>query len=170
MEVGLGIGSISYSIIDYLSKKQVSFEYYGTEANDFCLNELPKNLNDHYSKIKLFSKIEDLSSDEKYDLIVIDGSDSSIEKLAKLTSTHAILFIEGDRTPQQKILTQLFPKNKLVHSISNYREPNYGPFNSDNWSGGGKIIYTNPNFKQKIDWFTEKLKSSYRNRVTRKLS
>ena len=29
LEIGLGIGSISYSVIDYLSKRQSSFEYFG---------------------------------------------------------------------------------------------------------------------------------------------
>ena len=169
LEVGLGIGSISYSIIDYLSKYQPSFSYYGTEANEYCLTQLPLNLKEHYSKLNLYSSIEKLNSEEKFDLIIIDGSDSAIEKVSQLISNNGTIFIEGDRIPQQKILVNLFPNNKFVHTISNYREPEYGPFATGHWSGGGKLIYVNPTFKQKVNWLNEKVKSSFRSRIIRKI-
>jgi hypothetical protein len=169
LEVGLGIGSISYSIIDYLREKNLSFEYFGTEANQFCLNELPKNLQNHYSKIKLFSNIEEIKTEEKFDLIIVDGSDTSIEKICNLITNNGTIFIEGDRKDQLNILIKLFPNFKFVHTISNYREPDYGPFTTENWSGGGKLIYINPTFKQKTNWLYERIISSYRNRITRKI-
>lgn len=169
LEVGLGIGSISYSIIDYLSRKEDKFEYFGTEANEFCLRELPKNLESHYSRLKLFSSLSHIDRTNKFDLIIIDGSDSSIEKLQDLITENGVVFIEGDRKGQQNLLRKVFPKHLFVHTVSNYREPDYGPFTTGNWSGGGKLIYINPNFKQKLNWIVEKLKSSYRNRITRRI-
>ncbi|MEY3499224.1 MAG: hypothetical protein RL308_893 [Bacteroidota bacterium] len=169
LEVGLGIGSISYSIIDYLKEKKLSFEYYGTEANEFCLNELPKNLQNNYSSIKLFSNIEEIKTEEKFDLIIVDGSDISIEKIYNLITNNGTIFIEGDRKNQLTILLKLFPKFKFVHTISNYKEPDYGPFTTENWSGGGKLIYINPTLRQKINWLNEKIISSYRNRIIRKI-
>ena len=84
LEIGLGIGSISYSIIDYLSKKEDKFVYFGTEANEFCLEELPKNLGNHYSRLNLFSSLDHIDTSNKFDLIIIDGSDNSIEKINRL--------------------------------------------------------------------------------------
>lgn len=169
LEVGLGIGSISYSIIDYLSHKKTSFEYFGTEANDFCLDELRKNLKDNYSKINLFQNIEKVNTQKKFDLIIIDGADNSIENINNLIADNGIIFIEGDRKYQLDKLLKVFPKHKFVHTVSDYREPDYGPFTTGNWSGGGKLVYINPTFKQKVNWLLEKLKSSYRNRITRKI-
>ena len=103
LEVGLGIGSISYSVIDYLSNNKADFEYFGTEANEFCLNQLPKNLKNHYSKVKLFSNIEEIYTKEKFDLIIIDGSDSSIEKICDLIKNNGTIFIEGDSLAPNKL-------------------------------------------------------------------
>ena len=169
LEIGLGIGSISYSIIDYLSKRQSSFEYFGTEANKFCLEKLPENLKNYYSEINLFPNIEKVKTENKFDLIIIDGSDNSIEQIQSMITNNGIIFIEGDRKSQQGIIVKVFPKHKFVNTISNYREPDYGPFTTENWSGGGKLIYINPTFKQKMNWIKEKIKSSYRNRITRKI-
>ena len=169
LEIGLGIGSISYSIIDYLSKRQSSFEYFGTEANKFCLEKLPENLKNYYSEINLFPNIEKVKTENKFDLIIIDGSDNSIEQIQSMITNNGIIFIEGDRKSQQGILVKVFPKHKFVHTISNYREPDYGPFTTENWSGGGKLIYINPKKKKKMNWIKEKIKSSYRNRITRKI-
>lgn len=170
LEVGLGIGSISYSIIDFLSNKHADFEYFGTEANEFCLNELPKNLNNYYSKINLYSSIEKIETDNKFDFVIIDGADESIERIKNLVADNGVIFIEGDRRNQQNTLLNIFPKHKFVHTISNYKEPEYGPFTTGNWSGGGKLIYTNPTFPQKVNWLKEKFISAFRNRITRKFN
>jgi len=169
LEIGLGIGTISYSIIDFLNSKSLSFRYFGTETNEFCLKELPKNLKDKYSKLNLYESIEKLPKNITYDFIIIDGSDKSIEEIVSLISNNSTIFIEGDRTPQQEILIKTLPKSKFVHTISNYKEPEYGPFTTGNWSGGGKLIYTNPTFKQNINWMLEKIKTSYRSRIIRKI-
>ena len=36
LEVGLGIGSISFSIIEFLKAKNADYIYHGTETNEFC--------------------------------------------------------------------------------------------------------------------------------------
>lgn len=170
LEVGLGIGSISYSIIDYLSYKKIKYEYHGTEANEFCLNALPVNLKEYFKNIKLNNSINEINNTKYYDLVIVDGSDSALEKVSKLLTKNGIIFIEGDRKNQQQALVKLFPKHKFVHVVSNYKEPDYGPFKTGDWSGGGKIIYVNPTLKQSLFWFIDKVKSSYRNRIVRKTS
>lgn len=168
LEVGLGIGSISYSIMDYFQTKNELIEYYGTEANEFCLEALSDNLGEYYSKLKLFLNINQIEKINFFDLVLIDGSDHSLENISKLISKHGIIFIEGDRKSQQEFIIKLFPKHKLVHTISNYKEPEYGPFVTGDWSGGGKLIFINPTVRQYIHWLIERLISFYRNRITRK--
>lgn len=167
LEIGLGIGSISFGIIDYYKSRNSKFEYHGTEANEFCLKVLPENLKEHYDSLYIYNSILDINKTHYFDLIIIDGSDSALEKVSKLLTKNGIIFIEGDRQEQQKSLIKLFPKHKFVHAISNYKEPEYGPFKTGEWSGGGKIIYINPTLKQKFYWFIDKIKSSYRNRILR---
>ena len=134
------------------------------------MNELPKNLNNYYSKINLYSSIEKIETDNKFDFVIIDGADESIERIKNLVADNGVIFIEGDRRNQQNTLLNIFPKHKFVHTISNYKEPEYGPFTTGNWSGGGKLIYTNPTFLQKVNWLKEKFISAFRNRITRKFN
>lgn len=169
LEIGLGIGSIAYSSIDFLSLKEVDFEYCGTESNAFCLERLPDNLGKHYRSIVVLDSLKQVPSYPKFDFIIVDGADDSIERVSELVNKNACIFIEGDRSWQQKRLIQFFPNNWQVQLISNYREPNYGPFITSHWSGGGKLIYINPTNTQKLNWLREKLKSAFRNRVIRRL-
>lgn len=169
LEVGLGIGSIAYSIIDFLTLKDMEFEYCGTESNPFCLEKLPENLNDYFRKILIFSSLEEMGSFSKFDFVIVDGLDDAIEKVRDLISFNGVIFIEGDRSIQQNHLSKIFPNSWQVHLISIYHEPNYGPFTTGHWSGGGKLIYINPTYPQKLNWVREKLKSAFRNRVTRHL-
>jgi protein-L-isoaspartate O-methyltransferase len=170
LEIGLGIGSISYSIMDYLHLKNKTTEYHGTEANDFCLSVLPNNLKEYYQKIILYKSINEIDKNKYFDMVIVDGSDDALERVSELISKNGIIFIEGDRKSQQKTLVRLFPNYKFVHTVSDYKEPEYDPFITGDWSGGGKIIYVDPTFKQTIYWLTDKIKSSYRNRIVRKTS
>ncbi len=169
LEVGLGIGSISFSVIDFLQNQNKIFNYIGTEANQFCLDQLPINLGGHFNKIKLFSDLEKINKKEKFDLVIIDGSDQAIEKISRIISKNGVIFIEGDRKHQQETLLKLFPRNKFVHLISNYKNSKLGLFSVKNWSGGGKLIYVNPTFTQKKHWLLEKIKSSFRRRIVRRI-
>jgi len=169
LEIGLGIGSISYSIIEFSKNEKNTINYYGTENNKFCLNQLPKNLEDNYEKIKLFSDLEKIPKNIQFDFIIIDGADESLEDIKNLMTENAVIFIEGDRSIQLSKVKDLFPNHLFVHTISNYKDPIWGPFTTANWSGGGKLIYINPTVRQKIHYVIEKIKTSYRNRITRKI-
>jgi tRNA A58 N-methylase Trm61 len=168
LEIGLGIGSISFSIISYLNAEKRVFTYTGTESNEFCLNQLPINLGQYFSKIDLFSDLNQLENGKKFDFIIVDGSDSSLENICNHISDNGVIFIEGDRKYQSGQLLEIFPNHKFVHLISNYRNSDLGPFKKENWSGGGKLIYVKPTIRQNINWIFEKFKSSFRNRIIRR--
>lgn len=155
LEIGLGIGSISGSLLDF--KKDKIQCYLGTEDNLFCLEALKKNLGVNHSKLNINSEIKEVPTDKEFDLVIIDGKDHNLREIEKLVSPRGIIAIEGDRLPQQIILEEMFPKHKMVHSISLSKNASSSPFPSDEWQGGLKIIFVKPCLKQQFWWLKEKI-------------
>jgi len=170
LELGLGIGSISYSILSFSKMNNQEIVYYGTERNEFCLDALSKYLKEYYTKVKLYSSLSEVPTDIKFDLVIIDGSDENIKKVENCITKNGMIIIEGDRIPQLNILKTIFPKSFYTRVISNYKNPNYGPFSSENYSGGLQLIFINPNLKQKIDFWKYKIYTSlnYKKRALKK--
>ncbi len=156
LEVGLGIGSIS-GIVLAINRNKLDLDYSGTEANDFCLDALPENLKEDFSRLKVYSGLSEIPSDKKFDLIIIDGKDQNLHAIKGLVSVDGILAIEGDRMPQQDSLQELFPDHKYVHCISSEKNNSYSPFQATHWQGGLKIIFINPTGSQKLWWLREKI-------------
>lgn len=156
LEIGLGIGSIC-GIVLSVNRNKPKFEYAGTEAIDFCLKALKKNLEEDYNRLEIYTDLNNMPFFKKYDLVIIDGKDANLQAIKDLISKNGTIVIEGDRIPQQDLIQKLFPNHKYVHSISLKKNNDYSPFSNENWQGGLKIIFVNPTFKQSIWWFTEKL-------------
>ena len=163
LEVGLGIGSIAGTILE-INK---GLNYSGTEKNEFCLSSLERNLQKNYLRLEFYTGLENVPPHKEFDLIIIDGKDANLEEVKKLLSYRAIIAIEGDRSPQQKILQRMFPDSILVHSISTRKNRSISPFSDTSWQGGLKIIFVKPDFSQRIWWFHEKISTKvkyiYRN-------
>jgi len=155
LEVGLGIGSISGIVLAVNRNKNL--DYTGTEANDFCLKALPENLKEDYRRLQIYSDLTKISSDKKFDLIIIDGKDHNLQAVKDLISENGILAIEGDRMPQQDSLQELFPQHKYVHCISREKNKSFSPFPAAHWQGGLKIIFINPTIFQKLWWLRERI-------------
>lgn len=169
LEIGLGIGSISDTVLNYARETNKNINYTGTEANEFCLNQLPLNLKDNYGNIKLLNNVSQIDKEAKFDLIIVDGSDNSLEKLKYNVKPNSIIFIEGLRTQQVKALKKLFPNSKHVEIISNYKSPSYGVSSPSKWSGGGQLIFINPTVRQYVFWIKNKIRTSFIYKVGRKL-
>ena len=165
LEMGVGIGAISFGILDYAKINKKNLNFVGTEANDFCLKVLPQYLKEHYSKIKLFYAVNSVSSDELFDVIIIDGIDDNMNKVEKIISKNGIIIIEGDRQPQLAIIKNIFPNSRYTRVISNYKNPDYGPIYSDHFCGGVQLIFTNPTIKQKLDFYIYKIKTAVKYRL-----
>ena len=69
LEIGLGIGSISSTILDFFDDK---IDYIGTEDNQFCLNSLTKNLSkEAYESLNVVDKLDKVFENKNiYDLII----------------------------------------------------------------------------------------------------
>lgn len=125
MELGVGIGSISYSVFDYAQNSKRDIHYVGTETNSFCLDVLPKYLKEFYEKLTIYNEIRELSDKDKFDIIIIDGKDDNMEFLEKLISKNGIILIEGFRINQLNIIREIFPNSIYTRVISNYKNPVY---------------------------------------------
>ncbi len=164
LEVGMGIGSISDTVLKYAKEKNIKIDYTGTEANEFCLNALKSNIED-YNSIDLFNSIAGFNNIRKFDLIIIDGSDDRLQYLPDFCKLNTILYVEGCRRSQVESIMSMYPKLKHAEMISSYKNPKYGPFSSEIWSGGGQLIFLNPTFNNSIYWFKEKVNSFLKRRL-----
>lgn len=157
LEVGLGIGSISDTVLKYAREERKEIIYFGTEKNDFCLRQLQKNVQ-HYDYINLFDELSNIPN-ISFDLIIIDGLDESLNEIKNFTSPHCILFVEGGRSDQTILLKELFPQHLYVNVISLEKNKPYahGGGLTSSYVGGGQLIFIMPTFAMKIFWVKQKL-------------
>ncbi len=153
LEVGLGIGSIAGTLLVVNNE----LYYTGTEKNNFCLESLSKNLANNYGRLEIYTDLDSLPGNKKFSLIIVDGKDPDLQSIRNMLSKRGIIVVEGDRLKQQNILQNLFPRHKMVHSISLSKNKSYSPFPMEEWQGGIKIIFVNPSGKQYIWWIREKI-------------
>jgi spore coat polysaccharide biosynthesis predicted glycosyltransferase SpsG len=165
LELGLGIGSISDTVLKYSNKERLKINYVGTEQNEFCLGALKENVLD-YNQIELYNELNQIK-DKKFDLIIIDGYEDTLKEVVTFCKKRTIIFIEGDRKGQTETIRQIFPKNKYVNVITlNKNKPySHGGFDTNFYVGGGKLIFINPTLKMKLFWFQQKAASFFKNKI-----
>jgi SAM-dependent methyltransferase len=164
LEVGLGIGSISDTVFKYGDDKKKPIHYTGTEANEFCLEALKKNVIS-YERINLYGQLSDIPDGNKYDLIIVDGSDASLKSIAAFAKENSIIYVEGWRGSQVAQIKDIFQNCAHVEIISSYKNPQYGPFDYNIWAGGGQLIFINPTLNKKTYWFKERVASFLKRRL-----
>lgn len=59
LELGLGIGSVSDTILKFSKISNFTIKYFGTEKNEFSLKVLPQNVKD-YNKIHIYSELNQI--------------------------------------------------------------------------------------------------------------
>ncbi len=157
-EIGLGIGTLPSAIFE-LTKGEVI--YTGTEPNDFCKESLSNNIPKiYYQKITVLDDVpQKMKKNQKYDLIIVDGVFTTIEKIFQILPKRPIIAVEGDRKDQVDILKTYFPKSINVHCVSAENNDPNGVFDSSTWQGGVKVFFLKPSFKQYIYYIKNKFKS-----------
>lgn len=165
LELGLGIGSISDTVLKYAKLTNKQLHYVGTEKNEFCRDALKTYVLD-YNKIELHSELKDLK-EGKFDLIIIDGQDESLRNVVSHCKEHTIIFVEGDRKGQTETMFDVFPKHKHVNIITLTKNRPYvhGECEVSNYMGGGQLIFTNPTFGMKIYWFKQKVATYIKRKI-----
>ena len=154
LELGLGIGSISFCVLQFAKRNRQNINYTGTEADDFCLKVLPKYLKVHFDKIQIFNSLNNVNSSKKFDLIIIDGKEENLFKVKDVISERGIIIIEGDRMPQLELVKNVFSNHKYVRIISNQLNRSYGPCSiyPSHYIGGIQLIFINPDLIQKLNF------------------
>lgn len=160
LELGLGIGSICYSVHEFCNRNAMNIKYIGTESNPFCLSVLPKYLNKYFKTIEIHPNLKHVPKGHRFDLVIVDGQEESLEKVSSLTAQQGIVLIEGDRLPQLEVIRKIFPKAKYTRVISIYKNPVYGPFSSNHWCGGVQLVFTHPTFNQKLYYYNLKFSTA----------
>lgn len=158
LELGLGIGSISDTVLQYAHTNSHEINYVGTEKNDFCLAALPKNVID-FNRINVYAELSEIAN-QTFDLIIIDGSDAALHDIVAYCKPHTIIFVEGDRSAQTQTVLELFPKHKYVDIITLSRHKPYAHIDKlqlNAYVGGGKLIFINPTFAMRVFWFQQKI-------------
>jgi hypothetical protein len=165
LELGLGIGSISFCVLEFSKEYNKNMEYSGTESNEFCLEVLPKYLKEHFNKIQIFNGLKEVPNNVKFDMVIIDGKDENLMQVKKIISNRGIILIEGDRKPQLELLKNIFSDHLYVRLISNQHNPTYGPFSSLTLLGGIQLIFINPDFRQKINFIYYRISTAIKYRL-----
>jgi hypothetical protein len=165
LELGLGIGSISDTVLQYSKIANNTIGYVGTEKNEFCLNALKTNVLD-FDKIELYAQLNQIKN-KKFDLIIIDGYDDTLQEVLAFCKKSTIIFIEGDRKGQTEIIRQIFPKNKYVNVITLNKNKPYSHSGGDtnHYVGGGQLIFIDPTPTMKSFWFQQKVGTFIKNKV-----
>ncbi len=165
LELGLGIGSISDTVLKYAKKEPQKISYAGTERNEFCLEALKKNVTE-YNQIELFSELNHIRN-KKFDFIIIDGYDDTLKEVVAFCQKNTIIFIEGDRKGQTATIREIFPKNSYVNIITLTKNKPYSHSGGDtnNYVGGGQLIFINPTLKMQLFWFQQKAATFIKNQI-----
>jgi hypothetical protein len=162
LEVGIGIGCIADTILE----SSPTIKYTATEANEFCLSAIKKNVN-QIERVKLYSDLNQIPDNIFFDFIIIDGTDDSIGQVKRMCTRETVIFIEGGRALQVVSLKKIFPNVLHAEMLSDYKNPACGPFSTQTWCGGGQLIFPYPNFKKRLYYWKEKW-ATYLKRKKRK--
>ncbi len=117
LEFGAGIGTMTYAILDHEHQvKQVTV----TEANDFCIEQLKKNLTkSHLQKLDLHSDDNSkhlISGD--FDLVIFDGNVEAEDFRHLREGT--VCMVEGFREKTRNAINQELQKSGLICNFKNY--------------------------------------------------
>jgi len=165
LELGTGIGTVAYAIFQGIEKGYLKrgLTYYGTEANDFCVMQIKKNVkfSERFSYFQTLSDVPSIT----FDFIIIDGRDSASVDIVRRLNKHGIIFIEGKRTSQlQQLLAHTERRKKVIfREISLARRP-YGPFR-DKEVGGGAIVMFEPTLFDYVNFTVRKAVTSFKYRI-----
>ena len=148
LELGVGIGTIADTVLNYSEASKVTINYVGTEEDEFCKNALKNNV-ERYSDLKLFENLQSIPKEFKFDLIIVDGS-ADLDLIKDSCKNKCIILVEGDRMKQTDKILSIFPKASYVQLISLTRKKEYAPGKKRVYKSGARLIFLNPDLSMKI--------------------
>lgn len=151
LEIGLGIGSICYTVL-YAQEEGLiqKLNYVGTENNEYCLRQLAINLQDIKEPYTICHHLQELEN-MRFDFIIVDGADPGFTALHKLINNQTTIFIEGLRDEQIQVIKRLLTGMPYIYSKTICYNRNY-QFRSINKSflGGYTLFILHPTYLDQL--------------------
>lgn len=118
LELGAGIGTITSMILAYSG---LDAEVVTTEANEFCLRQLDRNIDTELKpRLRIIDSADDLAGVEtSFDLIVLDGH-FGVEKVNRFLDAGTVCFVEGARQGTRDKLNAELGKRGLACEFTNH--------------------------------------------------
>ena len=160
LELGVGIGTIADTVLNYSALNNLNINYVGTEADSFCKTALKSNI-ERYSDLKLFENLQNIPKNFKFDLIIIDGA-ANLDLLKAICKDKCIILIEGDRMDQTSKILSTFPKGSYAHLTSLTRKKIYAPGKKNVYQSGARLIFLNPDLPMKFYLWQHKVKTYFK--------
>lgn len=151
LEMGAGIGTISYTLLKYTG---ANVDLY--EDNRFCQEELAKNLSGFERRHKILKDYSQKPPQSSYDLFVVDGGSGKgedggdmeiVQSLATALDDVKICYIEGGRHTQRTLLRRALSRRFRYRLVEyDYAEVEGQVFK------GGLAIYCQPTRSAVVRW------------------
>lgn len=117
LEVGSGIGTLTYTILATLRSTGHRARVVTVEDNEFCLDALRRNLGDQLSEVELRTSVADLSP-RSFDFLIVDGGTLERGGYIELLAPNGHILVEGGRgnqrdamwaTDRECVMTEIWP-------------------------------------------------------------
>ena len=125
LEVGGGIGTLTYTILDTVRRQgrldDPAFRLVTVESHPFCLEQLARNLGELEGRSRVVPSTAELQkAGETFDLIVLDGggdagNDLGVQDLHGLLAPGGAILVEGYRKFQRDRFSEWFRDRPFVH-------------------------------------------------------
>lgn len=118
LEMGAGIGTITYLLCHHQSRPE---NIISTEENDFCLEQLGKNLpRENLNGLEIVTSPSDIADlDKPFDVIIFDSSHDEID-ISHLMKEGTVCFIEGSRKPTRNTIQRRLKNAGLRCDFTNH--------------------------------------------------
>lgn len=166
LEIGAGIGTLTYTTIRTLNSvfQRADFTLISTENNEFCLQELDKNLADYKDQFMVVQSVSELpETPSTFDFIITDGGMYDDDSLFSRLGNRSFIFVEGNREEQSLTLEKVLGERSFVKAdVRNLRART---LDKTKWEKGYRIYKINPNLTEKLLFKFLNLKTSFVYRV-----
>lgn len=156
LELGIGIGTIPFALREAKMRGEIkhNFEYFGTEALPFCIDLFKTNIPEYAKFVNHYLTLADVPRNQKYDFIIVDGSDPSTREVPKMLAKGGVVIIEGGRSVQRNLVQE--------------SDRNYIKFGEVGFSlgrlGGLTVFFFEPTFMDKLIFYKSKITSAIKYR------
>lgn len=128
LELGAGIGTLTFTVLDTLSRMGVTdqpdFRFDTVETQPFCLGQLDENLEGFEGKYRVHSDLSEVrEAGIAYDLVIVDGggdlpNDLGVLDFSGLLERRGVILVEGGRAFQRRLIADWYGHRRHVYTKS----------------------------------------------------